>query len=106
MASSPLRFSHARASRSRRRRPVRLFLEFLETRQLLSASGANLAQFAAIPDLTAAPQIYRATPSGLSPSQIRQAYALNQVSFGGSVAGDGSGQTIAIVTAYDNPNIG
>jgi hypothetical protein len=60
----------------------------------------------AIPDLTAAPQVYRATPTGLSASQVRQAYAVNQIGFGGSVAGDGSGQTIAIVVAYDDPNVG
>jgi hypothetical protein len=85
---------------------VRLFLEFLETRQLLSASGADLGQLMAIPDLTATPQVYRAAPSGLSAGQVRQAYAVNQIGFGGSVAGDGSGQTIAIVVAYDDPNIG
>ena len=60
----------------------------------------------AVTDLTATPQVYRATPSGLSPGQVRQAYGVNQISFGnGSVAGDGSGQTIAIVVAYDDPNI-
>ena len=46
------------------------------------------------------------SPSGLSPSQIRQAYAFNQVTFSnGTVQGDGSGQTIAIVDAYNDPNI-
>jgi hypothetical protein len=38
-----------------------------------------------------------ATPWGMSPSQIRSAYA-----FGG-INGDGTGQTIAIVDAYDDP---
>lgn len=74
---------------------------------MLSVGGADLSQIVASPNLTATPQVYRATPTGLSPSQVRQAYGLNQVSFGnGAVAGDGTGQTIAIVTAYDNPNIG
>lgn len=48
------------------------------------------------------------TTLALSPTQVRQAYGFNQVSFnngGKAVAADGSGQTIAIVTAYDAPNI-
>ncbi|MEI8021526.1 MAG: S53 family peptidase, partial [Schlesneria sp.] len=44
------------------------------------------------------------TPTGITPAQMRQAYGMNTISFGG-VAGDGSGQTIAIVDAYNNPNI-
>jgi hypothetical protein len=41
--------------------------------------------------------------TGISPSQMRQAYAANAIGFGG-VAGDGSGQTIAIIDAFDDPN--
>jgi subtilisin-like proprotein convertase family protein len=47
-------------------------------------------------------------PAGLSPAQVRQAYGINQIAFqgtSGSVAGDGSGTTIAIVDAYDDPSI-
>jgi hypothetical protein len=40
----------------------------------------------------------------LTPGQVSQAYQFNRISFGG-VAGDGSGQTIAIVDAYDDPTI-
>jgi hypothetical protein len=66
-----------------------------------------MSQYVAHPDLTAAPLVYSASPSGLSPSQVRQAYGINQVTFqNGTVAGTGAGQTIAIVTAYDDPNIG
>lgn len=43
------------------------------------------------------------SPSGLTPAKIRQAYGINQITFG-SVQGDGSGQTIAIVDAFDDPN--
>ena len=52
------------------------------------------------------------TPAGLTPNQIRGAYGLgsytagalsNGISFGGGIQGDGSGQTIAIVDAYDYP---
>ena len=53
------------------------------------------------------------SPIGLTPNQVRGAYGLgtysssgvltNPVTFGG-IVGDGSGQTIAIVDAYDDPN--
>ena len=43
-------------------------------------------------------------PTGFTPAQIRHAYGLDQISFGGTPA-DGRGTTIAIVTAYDSPNI-
>jgi autotransporter-associated beta strand protein len=43
-------------------------------------------------------------PTGFTPAQIRQAYGMNLVTFG-VVTGDGTGQTIAIVDAYDQPNI-
>jgi subtilase family serine protease len=44
------------------------------------------------------------TPPSMAftPSQIRRAYALDQLSFFG-VTGDGRGQTIAIIDAFDNP---
>ena len=55
-------------------------------------------------------------PSGLTPNQVRGAYGLgtyasgvltNCVTFGaqGTIQGDGSGQTIAIVDAYDDPGL-
>ena len=40
----------------------------------------------------------------LTPAQVAQAYRFDQVYFG-STKGDGTGQTIAIVGAYDTPNI-
>ena len=43
-------------------------------------------------------------PTGYSPTQIRHAYGFDQISFNGGTA-DGSGETIAIVDAYDDPNI-
>ncbi len=48
-----------------------------------------------------------ADPTGLTPSQIRGAYGLGDygsspITFG-SIQGDGSGQTIAIIDAYDDP---
>ncbi len=43
-------------------------------------------------------------PTGLTPAMISQAYGFNNVMFG-SVVGDGSGETIAIVDAYNAPTI-
>jgi subtilase family serine protease len=40
----------------------------------------------------------------LSPAQVRHAYGFDQISFNGT-PGDGSGTTIAIVDAYDDPTI-
>jgi hypothetical protein len=42
-------------------------------------------------------------PAGLNPTQIRHAYGIDQITFGSSkIVGDGTGQTIAIVDAYDD----
>jgi len=53
-------------------------------------------------------QLLSASPTGLSPYEVRHAYGFDQVTFahkGKQIAGDGRGQTIAIVTAYDAPTI-
>jgi hypothetical protein len=43
-------------------------------------------------------------PTGTTPSQILHAYGFDQIKFNnGTVAGDGTGETIAIVDAYDDP---
>ena len=42
------------------------------------------------------------SPVGLTPQQVRGAYGVNSIMLG-SITGDGSGQTVAIVDAYDNP---
>jgi len=44
------------------------------------------------------------SPLGFTPAQIAQAYGINSIKFG-SVVGNGAGQTIAIVNAYDNPDL-
>ena len=44
------------------------------------------------------------SPIGYTPQQIRPAYGFNQIAFG-TIAGDGAGQTIAIVDAYDDPGL-
>ena len=52
----------------------------------------------------ARPAAATASPTGYSPSRLRNAYGVNNVNFGG-IVGDGTGQTIAIVDAFRNPNI-
>lgn len=50
----------------------------------------------------------RALLSGFTPAQIRTAYGLDAIAFdegGRSVAGDGRGQTIAVVVAYHAPDL-
>jgi subtilase family serine protease len=43
-------------------------------------------------------------PTGLSPARIRHAYGFDSITFaGGTITGDGTGQTIAIIDAYDDP---
>jgi subtilase family serine protease len=73
-------------------------LEELESRHLLSVAGVVVAA-----GLTATPQPSpNASGSGsfvYTPAQIRAAYGFNQLSE------TGEGQTIAIVDAYDDPNL-
>ena len=81
--------------------------ERLEARQLLSASPPSPPVMQASPahqDVTASPAFTAGAngPFGFSPAQVRGAYGLDSVSFDG-VVGDGSGQTIAIIVAYDDP---
>ncbi len=82
-----------RQNKSARRR---LSLENLESRELLSASSFK-------PNYFLIPQASTSV-SGYTPAQIRTAYGFNNVSFG-STAADGRGQTIAIIDAYNDPNI-
>ena len=42
------------------------------------------------------------SPYGFTPSQIRTAYGISSIALG-SVVGNGAGQTIAIIDAYDDP---
>ncbi len=86
----------------------RLRFEPLESRHLLSLSVAGYA----VPDYLAnvAPNsvapLATSGPTGYTPAQIRQAYGFNNITFNnGTVAGDGTGTTIAIVDAYDDPKI-
>jgi subtilase family serine protease len=81
----------------------RLRLELLEPRCMFSASGLDsiLASSSGLimPDVTST------RPLGYTPAQISQAYGFDQILLTGNVKGNGSGQTIAIVDAYNDPNI-
>ena len=77
--------------RAGRRAARRLQLEELELRQMLSASGIH-------PDYVLLPAATSGV-TGYTPAQIRTAYGFN------SVSANGSGQTIAIIDAYNDPNI-
>jgi subtilase family serine protease len=55
---------------------------------------------------SAGPQAGSSTPYGLSPAQVRHAYGFDQITFqNGTVTGNGKGETIAIIDAYDDPSI-
>jgi hypothetical protein len=87
------------------RRPIRLTFESLEPRHLLSAAG--IASPNSI--LVHPADVPSSRPVGYTPAQIRAAYGFDQVTFadgrGGTVAATGAGQTIAIVDAYNDPNV-
>ncbi len=102
-------------SRRRRQGPLQA-LERLECRRALSATPTQapivvagtfepawLASSTALRSGLAAPQA-SSGPSGFTPAQIRHAYGFDGLTFDG-VPADGTGTTIAIVTAYDSPNI-
>jgi hypothetical protein len=104
-----------RVSRSDRpgRGPVRKLqctprLEALEDRRLLSGNPSVLSFLktdhvvhtsAGLGPL----DVGSPSPFGLTPAQIRHAYGIDLINFWG-ITGDGSGQTIAIVDAYNDPN--
>lgn len=99
--------------RARRRIRALFRLEELELRCLLSAAPLQAPLPISLDGVTATPAIQfsgrggggggqkptNQAPVGLTPAQVSKAYAFDQLS------GNGSGQTIAIVDAYNNPNI-
>ena len=107
--SSPTRW---RGLGPRRKRSNPLLLEDLETRVVLSVlmpiqwhdpnpQPPDLPH--AQPTSGSKPLDFGSqTPVGYTPAQIRAAYGIDNVTFG-TINGDGAGQTIAIVDAYDDP---
>src|SRR4051794_19951943 len=95
-------------------RSVSIFsIEILEDRRLLSVTWAQcLSSGAALErpgfQLSRLGGVLQSHGSsaivGLTAAKMRHAYGIDAVSFSG-ITGDGSGQTIAIVDAYDEPTI-
>ena len=83
-----------------------LGFETMEVRQMLSGSPLGFAASTILRTHAGNGAAAMATsgPTGYSPAQIRTAYSFDSVSFAGAAA-DGTGTTIAIVDAYDNPNV-
>jgi hypothetical protein len=83
----------------------RLGFEQLEVRLTMSASQGHFEPASAIVfDAAKKKHVGASYPFGLSPAQTKAYYGFDQVSFGG-VAADGASQTIAIITAKNNPNL-
>ena len=95
-------------SRSRRRRSSQPILESLEYRVVLTIVNPPIQPTYALFQPAGAPIAGgQATPpsTAFGPVQLQSAYGIDNVTFGGS-PGDGTGQTIAIVDAYDDPSLG
>jgi hypothetical protein len=80
-------------SRRRKINSRKCIFETLELRSLLSTTG--------LPEITVSPLAQAVTnvSAPYTPAEIRQAYGFSNIS------ANGAGQTIAIVDAYDDPNI-
>jgi hypothetical protein len=83
-----------RSSQPTTRRPSarRPLLEALEARDLLSTTLMT-------------PAASSASGQAYTPAQIRHAYGFDRITLPGGQVGDGAGQTIAIVDAYDDPKL-
>ncbi|HTQ37775.1 MAG TPA: proprotein convertase P-domain-containing protein [Pirellulales bacterium] len=82
--------------------------EVLELRCLLSASSASASRShtnVVLFSSSGLKPLASSGPVGLTPTQIRDAYGFNQISFNGGIVGDGTGETIAIIDAYHDPTI-
>jgi subtilase family serine protease len=94
-------------SRVARRKPpsARLSVEHLEDRMLMSHSSLLLPGYKVCHPAGNTAPLASSGPVGFTPAQIRHAYGFDQFQFAEGVLGDGSGQTIAIVDAFDDANI-
>src|SRR5438105_12216830 len=73
-------------------------VECLEARDVPTVfTPAHLSASHVVPFATSGSTVY-------TPQQVSHAYGFDQIGFNGTAA-NGSGTTIAIVDAYDNPNI-
>ena len=76
-----------------------LAFEPLERRALLSVTAVAADAHHVVAPYASGGSGGPCGPVGYSPAEIRAAYGFNRVAL------DGAGTTIAIVDAYDNPNI-
>src|SRR5262245_18612695 len=104
---SVFRFTPKGQRRRKQRSSGVLGVQVLESRVLLAASSAESVAvqnlMAYTPAGEAAPQA-TAGPTGYTPAQLRAAYGFDKIFFNGA-PGDGKNTTIAIVDAYNDPNI-
>ena len=100
-------FSKSRktAARPRRRQRSPLHCEQLEDRSVPSATVAEptFVLFNHVSNRYV-PYAGSSTATGVTPAVMRAAYGVNQAMFG-AVVGNGAGQTIAIIDAYNQPNL-
>ncbi len=94
---SELTWSPSGARRPRPLRTIRLSLEALEGRDL--PSGSALPPPIILPQATLHPFDSSGAQALLTPNMVRHAYGFDKLPY------DGTGQTIAIVDAYDDPMI-
>ena len=85
------------------RRRKRFSVEALEGRQMLSAVATPTFILTGHSAASVKPAV-SAGVAPIDPAQMDAAYGVNAISFNGTV-GNGAGQTIAIVDAYNDPNI-
>jgi hypothetical protein len=90
----------------RHSQPAGLVVEFLEDRLLLSATPVATPTFllAGRTSVGAKPSQTTGASAPFTPAQITTAYGVNEILFNGT-PGTGAGQTIAIVDAYNDPDI-
>lgn len=91
--------SHVQVRSTRRR----LAFDTLEDRAVPASCDALAQPMLTFKDSQPLGSINPST-SSMTPAQIRQAYGTDQIAFG-SIVGDGAGQTIAIIDAFDDPAI-
>ena len=90
-----LRRSHDLIAKQRRKGRT-LRMEELEVRRCLLSTATAHTDYVELASSTGI--------TGYTPAQIRTAYGINSLSFG-STSANGAGQTIAIIDAYNDPNI-
>jgi autotransporter-associated beta strand protein len=80
-----------------------LAIEDLETR--LVPSGLARPQFVLYQPVGTARPLGSPSPVGFQPAQVRHAYGIDQIQFSGNIFGDGTGQTIAIIDAFNDTKL-